>query len=195
MIADIESWLAGNRNFERGVELYERYGTNPALKILFASGASPFSTDKLFKELTALCIKAKPKSAPKVEKPKYTIDDLSPALQREFKRKGDLFKQASQMHSDLFHEQNQQRRADLVAGIKSCFDKIAAIWKKCDEYIRDRDNQDNTVSGLIQKRNNLRTRISKARKQELADKEQDLIAELKLVEAKLTTLENSVRNG
>ena len=50
----IDRWLGGNKNFYIGKNLYEKYGTNKAIKTLLAKGESAYAFALLIKELSAI---------------------------------------------------------------------------------------------------------------------------------------------
>lgn len=51
---EIENWLRSNRPYEAGVKLYQRYGKDPLLQLLFAEAHSEFKEAKLTEALEAL---------------------------------------------------------------------------------------------------------------------------------------------
>lgn len=55
MTNEIKAWLISSRNFEQGLALYKKYGTNNTLINLFsAKGSTSFTSAKLLQELTNL---------------------------------------------------------------------------------------------------------------------------------------------
>lgn len=51
---EISAWLNNGRDYDTGVELYEKYGDNGFFKILLKSGATPYIIDRLEVELEGL---------------------------------------------------------------------------------------------------------------------------------------------
>lgn len=180
----ILEWLKSGGSYAQGVAIYKEFGANAALKILFSGKESAFNSAKLKAELSAMAEQAAPVQK-SYEKPEYQITDLSRELQSEFKRKGRLYTEASQLHSDLFHENDQAKCAELRKGITSRFDEIAAIWRRCDAYVLAKQKRPTTQADLLQHRNNLRTRISKAKARNQPDKLASLQDELAQVEKQL----------
>ena len=50
----IDRWLQGNKNFIVGKNLYDKYGTNKAIKALFDKGETPYALEMMVKELTTI---------------------------------------------------------------------------------------------------------------------------------------------
>lgn len=103
----ITRWLAGSRNYQEGVALYEQYGTSTALKRMFAQGEYSFSRDKLRHALQDLLEQGIPASptgpaavaapSPVVEKPKPAPDFVT--MVREKMRP--LLDQRTMLHARL----------------------------------------------------------------------------------------------
>lgn len=174
----IEKWIASGRDYSTGVAIYAEHGKNTAYKSLFQSGKSPFTEKKLGDLLHEMLEAAKPKARSYANKPKYQVTELSPELQQEFTDKGKLYKEASALHGDMFHERDQQKRAQLREQIVKNFDRISDTWNKADAYIIRQRELNNDPVKLIQERNNIRSQISKARKKGQQDKLNSLEARL-----------------
>ncbi len=72
---DIKAWLSGDRDFERGAELYGKYGQNSFFKELLTAGPTPYNEKKLGEELEAL-LPSEPASVSDNESPVAKKDTL-----------------------------------------------------------------------------------------------------------------------
>jgi hypothetical protein len=87
----IERWLKGKRNFIVGRVLYERFGKDKALKVLFIKGETAFAKERLIKSLQELfdsgkCVASRAANEVYNSMPKPT-DDIFLAIDNEWKPK------------------------------------------------------------------------------------------------------------
>lgn len=166
MRSEIQQWIDDGKPFEFGQSLYEKYGDSIVLKNLFKKD-SPFSRKKMESELLRLLGQHREAVAHRLPVLSYTIEDLPPNLQVEFKSKAKLFGQLTQLHNDLYHTRISAKRKLIREKMMKLLDAMDSIWRKCDDYIAVKTSAvESTVSPtlLIIERNNLRVKISRAKK-------------------------------
>ncbi len=215
-IIAVNDWLNGNRNYEVGVSLYKRHGTNQVFKNLFASSQNPYTVTKLAELLQEIneasappdtlpkgnTAKRKP-TALKAFQPKeensFQAVDLSNApkgLQALDKLRKQLFQQAATEKERLSagYYRTESERFEALKVIHSNFygfKGIQDIWKRIDYWVAHGHFIPFTATApiqpisrdeLIEKRNNVRTYLSRYRnkpeKKALYDKYQNELLEI-----------------
>lgn len=159
-IKAVNNWLNGNRNYTKGAQLYNQYGSSAVLKNLFKSQNS-YTEKKLLQELEQLNIAAPavvpvattpPKTTKrglmnlatfKTKKQEYVPPiDLSNApvpLQQLDKRRKELFQQAKELHSALaageFKTQPEAYKALVIINENFYGHRgIQQIWERIDYW-------------------------------------------------------------
>jgi hypothetical protein len=167
MRSEIQSWIDDGKPFEIGQSLYDKYGDSVVLKNLFRTD-SPFSRKKMEAELLRLL--GQHREAVVRQLPvhsSYTVADLPPELQAEFKNKAKLFGQVAQLHNDLYHTRIAAKRKLIREKMMKLLDEMNAIWNRCDRYMAEKTAASAAPASptlLIIERNNLRVKISRAKK-------------------------------
>ena len=139
----IEKWLAGNRNFLVGAVLYKQFGTDEALKKLFAGKATPHIQKLLEESLLALLNKPKvvlqePKTSDAAEMPKST-DPVLEALRNEWLtpyQKMNYLRHELDRYTDNTDEQIAIRRP-ICAQVLELEQLCLQLWAKRDHYIKN----------------------------------------------------------
>lgn len=192
MNKEVQNWIDAGCPWVIGIDIFKNRVNNKVLLALFESGETNFTKKRLREELEKMLPANKiEKSAAAVSQlPKYDASNLPEPLKSEFIRKGDLYKMASQLHGDLYHEKSKEKRAELYQQIKTLFEEIDSIWKKCDQFMGLRPTEvivpdENDRAKLLQQRNNLRSNLSKARSRNKPDKIAEFETQLAIVEEKL----------
>lgn len=111
----VEDWINGERNFNKGVDLYLSLGTDNALKSLLKLGKNSFTEKKLLDGMTAL--------SPPEPEPEPVKKQL-PDKVRGWLKEREIY------HNNLFYTPSLSDRKKL------CF-AILAIGKKLDRYFDD----------------------------------------------------------
>lgn len=194
-IIEVNNWLNGSRNYNEGVSLYAKLGTNQVFKSLFASSQNPYTERKLAECLEAINLatappdrlpdgdtsKRKPTSLQAFEQKKehtFEVVDLSGApkpLQDLNALRKQLYQQAATEKERLsagYYKTEKERFEALkiiddnfygFKGIQAIWQRID-YWKKFGEFIpftATKPKQPISRDELIEKRNTLRTYISK----------------------------------
>mgnify|MGYP005987459221 CR=1 FL=1 len=175
MITSINIWLKGSLDYEEGVRLYAQFGNNNTFKSIFARSKTKFNASLLLKELTKL---NKDDKAIVVSKysPKNSRKPISfypKELELAYKRQNYLYKLMDNLHPQLEHLKGDELK-QACAGIVNSGDEIKAIYKLLDYWETNnivpsskythQEVQDLSVVDLINRRNTLRTYISKNKK-------------------------------
>lgn len=159
-IKAVNSWLNGERNYQKGVQLFKQYGSSKVLADLFASSQNTYTEKKLLQEMQKLnaCNEAQavPVAANQPKKRKKDLLRLSAfkqkqentfqpvdltnapkALQNLDKRRRQLFQQAAEIKAALDAGQftTSAERYQAVKTIDENFyghRGIQQIWKRID---------------------------------------------------------------
>lgn len=188
-IAVIE-WLNSGKDYEDGVKLYERIGSNHYLKKLFASGQTSISAEKLENELLKLTDKvdvktanSKPKSKPAEEKPKY-INDINNKWKSLYKAANDeryYFKERLK-NGELSPSRESREKA---LSILDKMESVRILWKNADEFektgiIPKENDQFNlsqmSIREIFTREKNLLTYITKCSKMIESTDDPEIIA-------------------
>lgn len=219
-IASIKEWLSNpNRSYSVGVALFGHYGTNAFLKKLFSKGEDDYNFSRLIKELQIIVDTNENPLPPPVQEPIGEIEsDAAPAdneppvpeeytkyqgvagkvdisrypeeLQKMIAEKGELYRQATHLHSRLMHLPTDKERAKDADLIVQKYRRIMEIWAEVDYYeeykiMRPKSLMDIanfTIIQLLKRRNTLRTYISKNKHQPDGEKYKQFVAELQSVQ-------------
>ncbi len=196
-IIEVNNWLNGNRNYDAGVRLYQKLGTNQVFKTLFAKSQNPYTERKLAECLQEINLatappdrlpegdtnKRRPTALQAFEvKQEHTFEvvDLSmapAALQKLDALRKQLYQQAATEKERLsagYYRTAEERFAALkiiddnfygFKGIQAIWQRID-YWKKHGQFIPFTATpavQPITRDELIEKRNTLRTYVSRYR--------------------------------
>jgi hypothetical protein len=189
MRREIQQWIDDGKPFQLGQSLYDKYGDSSVLKGLFKI-KSPFSIKTMEAELLRLLgqhREAVVRQLP-VLSSKYTIEDLSPELQLEFKNKTKLFARVAQLHGDLYHARTNLKRKAIRDELMRVLDQMDRIWARCDAYIASKNEVEPAQPSptlLIVQRNQLRVKISRAKKKGDTDLLASLTEQLTALTAQL----------
>jgi hypothetical protein len=139
----IVEWLRGDRNYDRGRQLYEELGDDVFLKRLFAMGSTVFNREKLEATLRKMVHgtgdgAAGPKEVMpgkvKYQEPTNKEFEQLPEDVRKLKKEGDLlFKEMSHLHSRLMDMKDEERGAAALR-ILALAKELRSIWSKLDHY-------------------------------------------------------------
>ncbi len=177
----IQLWIIGGKDFQSGAAIYQQHGTNAGLKALFKIETA-YSRRRLEEELPKLIIDSPAKESPSRQREKYTVDQLPPHLQEKYRKKAKLYAQASGLHHQMKKADNNISRAFIRKEIIELDKEINAIWDECDAWMNEppKTKSKMSISELYQKRNNLRSQISKAKKRNPSklEKLQEELAEM-----------------
>jgi hypothetical protein len=186
-IVPLTDWLEGPKDFAEGVKLYNLYGGNKFLKILFANGENAHSRQKLHEQLLELnrscneaplldstLAKAPTGKATHFLRLAVEHDKLPADLQAKNILKGELYREAGKLHSGLLDMKTDDARREAAKTIVENFKEIDGIWVELDRFqspgaeavtLKPEEELAMIASdSLITQRNNLRANISKARK-------------------------------
>lgn len=216
-----QQWLNSDRDYKRGVEVYNAHGTNINLKRLFARPYSRYSHEKLIYELMQIANNQQEQESyvkrfQTVQTPQPTrtedfakrepqkqIDysNLPPQLNQLNIKKGQLYHEASYCHAQMHRMESDEERFEYAKKIVSNFRIIDGIWEKLDHFQKtgtlltdktnDVDLETLDEAQLIKHRNNLRAHISKLKKK--SHRVNDLLAKQKELEQ--TELKLKQKNG
>ena len=140
MIDEIKHWFASGQDFAAGRALYEKHGTDPALKILFSLKESQLSRKKLSDALQGI-LDIAPK--PTITKMKPTADDATAPdeVKDLVNRRRHLYSEANRLHAVLFHQAitdpakfTDEDRGKLANALLKVWDEIGSIWYKTNHY-------------------------------------------------------------
>lgn len=145
---EIQSWLTSDRNYQQGVELYNRFGNSSSLKRVLANGATSRNIETLVYELQKL-VKAVPATshAPKtivlkatvIKNPETKFEPVS-SIQRNnqqvmhlIEAKNRLFKEyVATFHTIELLPEDQRREAALKC--LSLMEEVQKLWDKIDYF-------------------------------------------------------------
>lgn len=99
--AEISEWLSGKKDYDQGVELFQKHGKNAFLKKMFSKSCTTFNRTKLIGELQTI------NNTVRTTRFKISSDQEYDALPEEIKKlKADsdfMFKEMRDLHSQLKH--------------------------------------------------------------------------------------------
>ncbi len=130
-IIKISEWLKSKRNYDAGVALYKKYGSNKVLMQTFTFGKNKYSEKKLADELTkrehatsddAITIKKKPKKETPVD------------VQELHLRTKEKYKDMSALHSHLEDAMSDEERNELAHKILDLDDEVTAGYEAVDHF-------------------------------------------------------------
>jgi hypothetical protein len=137
----IDRWLDGNKNFYVGKNIYEKYGTNKAIRALLDKGETAYALTLLIKELIAINEKGE-RPAVVVDKEKAILlpmpkggDSILKSLEAEWKP---LFAQANFLRYDMDKYGGDNSAAVRAACHDSC-KKILQLEQECMRIWERRD--------------------------------------------------------
>jgi hypothetical protein len=180
-IAIITRWLESGREYRSGVELYLQYGSSEFLKKMFTTSETRFNRSKLVQCLEEINSSKKIVEIEQTRKPVFSSQWLSdkeyaglPAEVKALKqKKGILYKEMSDLHSQLDHlsETDQKKCGEAAFRILDIDDELKSIWAKLDYYEEHRRLPDEepvppsvdqmTREQLQLRKNTLRTYLTK----------------------------------
>lgn len=196
-----QQWLTGSGSYAAGVALYAQHGPSAVLKRMFALGPTPFNQKKLREALEALA------SAPAPTMRRGPSATPPPEYRALIDERIRSFREAQHLQARLELLPNDAERLAAAIRIRDIFDRNEAIWTAIQHYElhghlpAPTPTVDpaaipplpNTISGLVKRRNTLRTYISSKRGD--ADKEALWRAEMAQIEDALREDENDVDNA
>ncbi|HMT28020.1 MAG TPA: hypothetical protein PKD91_01950 [Bacteroidia bacterium] len=179
--AQIESWLNRDDDYNEGLSLYLRFGTNEFLKNLFAGGETTYNRNRLRKELLQLSDIASDANniAPEANKLTQNINSITDeeysrlptagiVLQKQWK---EWYKEMNALRHQLPNPMTEQVRHEMALKIIDLDHKVREAWDKLDYWrkygelpaevnILDHLKSMREVD-LVKRKNNLATYISK----------------------------------
>lgn len=140
----IERWLKGNKNFIIGKHLYDTYGADAALKLLFSKGETPFARQKLIAALEVLLQQPKlqQKAAPVASTiatllpmPKGT-DEVLVSIEKEWQPK---YQRMNLLRHKL-DEYGDDNSTDTIRACKEICKEILQLEKECEGIWQKRNH-------------------------------------------------------
>jgi len=143
-ISFYNQWVDNGCSYNEGVNLYNTYGNNYALKILFAKGENYYTRNKLKSELQnlkavtplpAVTAAVIPKDFKTFREPKKRIDTdtLPDSLKSEYFKLGPLVGEMRYLHAKLDTTNEEERRVYALR-IVEISEIRRGIFNKIDEY-------------------------------------------------------------
>lgn len=123
---DIRNWLQGNRDYEQGRALYEKYSPNPVLKGVFALGPGPYNTKKLASELEKLQ-EPEPTPAPAAGNDTH-VATSNTATETVLQQLRPLLAEQAAIHAQLDMPQTDTERFARAHRVMELADKIEPLW-------------------------------------------------------------------
>lgn len=152
---EITKWLIG-KDYQEGVKLYEKYGTNKAYLKWYKVGKNSVSYKSLIDELKKLenVIKTTPQPQKEVEiiqgkslfsKPKIQEkelksilpsdrDDAPEDVKKMVARRKELYQQGNRLHAIASTTKDENERAIVAVKIVLTFDELEELWRKSHFY-------------------------------------------------------------
>lgn len=148
-IAQIQSWLNNNSDYNEGQKLYNVYGQNLALKKLFQRGKNVYSVKKLRKELIFIDSSTtkivyeeiKPKKI-KAKLARLKINQYPKELHAAFEKQNELYSFLNYYHPQL-HKIKRPKRDKICLGIVNAAEEIDSIYRLLDYWKENRIVLDN----------------------------------------------------
>lgn len=189
-MTEIEIWLHGNRDYNKGVQLYQKYGRNFNLMRVFLRGEDEYNREKLLYELDIIkhqadqlpisigkqvnIVEAASNAAakmPEYDRTKLIVEEKPDKYNELHKRWRAAFKLASHLHqTKLVMDIHKNERAAATAKIMELFEnEISPCWDMIDYFDKNGHFPENlkekkeysTPAEMLKRRNNLRTYITK----------------------------------
>lgn len=148
----ISLWLGRKKDFQSGVEIYERLGSNYALKAMFRRGETSLRLELLEKAMQDLLLEVGKKDAPvlskkelKVEAREYqieTIHNIRPsdlpnapdAVKAVRTKRRNLFDEFKRCHAQLNFNTPKEERRVICLRIPEIREEIDACWRFTNYY-------------------------------------------------------------
>lgn len=149
---EITNWLNTGKDYNRGIELYEKYGTEKALLCWYKMGKNSAALSSLIDELKKLenmaviiqkQIETKPIPILSVQKKKVfnqvksirpsDQDDAPQEVLRLIQRRKELFGEVNRLHA-ILSETDDLKRAIAAVKLITAWDEIESIWIKTNYF-------------------------------------------------------------
>lgn len=151
----ITFWLSSERNWQAGVELYNKFGTNSVLKVMFKNGYSAYREEQLIKEMKALQAKYSSFRVEKNEPEKVSVqkeaeqflhsilrDGIRPsdlpnapeAVKEAVRKRRNLYAEFVRLHATLNKYTPKIVRLENALRILTIFDEIKPLWDFTNYY-------------------------------------------------------------
>lgn len=178
----IDKWIKGGCNYQAGVGLYEKYGSNPVYLRMFQGGDKAFNRQKLNQALTQLrdaCPPAKPIEVK--QKPKAAAADPAaapvaadiPELLKVTQQRDANYAELRGLHALLHSMEEGENLRQLAVRIITLGKKNAELWTRYNHITEHGEDpvQPRPVIptvmvdiNLLNARENIRKSLSKAQK-------------------------------
>ncbi len=130
------TWLNSKRDYKSGLEFYNKYGINEALKKLLSLGLTHFNASKLLSEIQSIA-KANPEVfLPGIQKKKIDRAILPIELQTEFDKLQGLIQTISHHHSRLDLIQLDADRYNCAATILNAVEQRRFVFQRIDHFLQ-----------------------------------------------------------
>ena len=149
----VSIWLSGQREYESGVQLYERLGTNYVLQAMFQKGYSSYKAEKLEQVMQELLLSLGKKEMPEATKEEVIQEaqefiiavknsnikpsDLPNApekVKEAIKKRRNLYNEFLRLHSSLKPYTPIEIRRQNALRILDIFDEIKPLWDLTNYY-------------------------------------------------------------
>lgn len=143
MHEEVTAWLNGNRDYNAGVELYQKYGHYNLVAIMLSAGneRSELHREKLLSVLKAMVVnpppppkefKALPKNQPVgPQQPAPFTDEYLQKLDAKWKP---IYTEMATHHSRLLAVDTDEARLALAQRIVNCHEQLISLWQQRDYY-------------------------------------------------------------
>ena len=179
MLNEINNWVQNGCNYQQGVGIYERYGSDTFLKILFKRPEDHLKVQKLSKALLALRDEASPEVEPVVitpepttQNPQPTTPKQAPALLKLINQRDNNYAQLRGLHPYLSTMAEGEDLRKLAVQIIKMGHKNSEHWEKINYFQEHGELAEMEKPqlpavmidiNLLNKRENIRKSLSKAR--------------------------------
>lgn len=140
MNEEITNWLNSNKDYLTGKELYDKYGKDATLKLLFRSGNNSFTRSKLIEALSALLSQNKTKyNQPSVKQLSVETtdkDDIPGVVKKWRERWIQCLKEMAELHALLKIAKTDKKRFELALKIDDLDIEADVLLDKIN-YFRD----------------------------------------------------------
>lgn len=178
-ISDISAYLNNPLSYAQGVELYCKHGSDDFLKSLFKKSETRYNRSRLLKELHLIYSKLSGPENSKQAKQRFSASDttsylsLPDQVKKLNEKKNEYYKEMRDLHSQLLHL-DKEARYNAAGKILQLSRLVKEIWKSLDHFHIHGDlprgaikaemiKEEPLKSDLIEKRNLLRSYVSKGR--------------------------------